>query len=196
MSTRVIYDANRRSLRGCGECTLCCKLLPVRSLQKPANTKCKHQSRKGCAVYRQPWMPPECALWSCRWLSEPEATAGLSRPDRSRYVVDTMPDFITLRENASGAVQKFEVVQVWCDPAHREAHRDPALRAYLAKIAEEDGVGAIVRYGAEGDSFVLFAPALAGDGQWHEVMNGEREPEHTPAQVAMALGHKLRIRIE
>ena len=40
------------SKQTCGGCTFCCKLLPVDSLGKHANTRCQHQHvGKGCAVY-------------------------------------------------------------------------------------------------------------------------------------------------
>lgn len=81
--------------RTCGDCQLCCKLLPVRAVGKGANERCRHQRfGKGCAIYHHPSFPVECRVWSCRWLVDPEAH-GLSRPDRTHYVVDIMPDFLT-----------------------------------------------------------------------------------------------------
>ena len=69
----------------------------VRSLGKPARQRCKHQRHhKGCAVYRKRGFPPGCGAWNCRWLVE-DVTDGLSRPDRSHYVLDVMPDYVTLR---------------------------------------------------------------------------------------------------
>ena len=73
--------------RHCGTCTLCCKLLPVRELEKPADTKCRHQSSKGCGIYRRPGFPDSCHLWSCRWLVDDD-TADMLRPDRAGYVLD------------------------------------------------------------------------------------------------------------
>jgi len=80
--------------RQCGDCQLCCKLLPVKSLAKLAGQRCSHQKHhKGCAVYKQLGrVSPECRLWNCRWLVADD-TAELSRPDRSHYVLDLMPDF-------------------------------------------------------------------------------------------------------
>lgn len=69
MVTTVLYDADRKTARRCGGCTLCCKILPVRELAKPANTRCQHQrTGKGCAVYaRLAQVSPACVFWSCRW---------------------------------------------------------------------------------------------------------------------------------
>ena len=41
-------------MRQCGDCQLCCKLLPVKSLAKLAGDRCSHQKHhKGCDVYKQ-----------------------------------------------------------------------------------------------------------------------------------------------
>jgi len=41
--------------RTCGGCTLCCKLLPVRELKKPANTRCQHQRAEICKNLATPF---------------------------------------------------------------------------------------------------------------------------------------------
>jgi len=178
----VLYDADwkNKTTRRCGGCTLCCRLLPVHhgaqvngvdlpgSWHKPAGERCQHQrSGKGCAVYQKAGFPVSCALWNCRWLVNND-TADLARPDRSRYVIDITPDFVTLTDKADASVPpvKVEVVQVWCDPKHRDAWRDPALLAYLMRRGA-DGVAAIIRWSAS-EGMVVFPPNMAGDGQWHE----------------------------
>ena len=51
-------DGQMNTHRRCGDCQLCCKLLPVRELSKGASERCRHQRvGKGCTVYRQPGMP-------------------------------------------------------------------------------------------------------------------------------------------
>lgn len=168
--------------RHCGDCQLCCRLLPVRSplLDKNAGEKCKHQKfGVGCTVYRTGKMPFECGVWNCRWLVNDD-TADLRRPDRSHYVIDIMPDFVT----AEG--QPFEVVQIWVDPRYPDAHRDPALRAYLERRALEGKV-ALIRYNAR-DAFTLVAPSLCDDGQWHEVAGTSSGRTHTHAEIVDTLG--------
>src|SRR5262245_1944475 len=126
--------------RRCGDCQLCCKLMPVAEIGKKAGVRCKHQRvGKGCQVYDRAGMPASCKLWSCAWLTGAETGA---RPDRSHVVVDILPDFVTLENNESGERQTVPVVQVWIDPSYPDAHRDPAIRAYLAKRGE-DGVAAL-----------------------------------------------------
>lgn len=162
----VIYDAEAaaKSGRACGDCQLCCKLLPVRAVDKPGFTRCQHQHvGKGCAVYRTA-LPIECQLWSCRWLTGAD-TGDLRRPDRSHYVVDIMPDMI--RRTVDGVSDEIMVCQVWLDPGFPLAHRDPALRAFVALIAERDNLPTIVR-SAGGKAILLVAPSMATDDQWHE----------------------------
>jgi hypothetical protein len=172
--------------RRCGDCQLCCKLLPVRSLNKGAGVRCQHQRHhKGCNIYQKAGFPSECGAWSCRWLTGND-TADLSRPDRSHYVVDIMPDFVTLRDDAAGTRQDIEVVQIWVDPGYPDAHRDPALRAYLERRAKENVVG-IVRWDNE-RAMVIFPPALSENRQWNEVETRFKVKEHTVDEVVAALG--------
>jgi hypothetical protein len=136
--------------------------MPVRSIHKLANQRCVHQrTLKGCAVYRQPKFPLECRLWSCVWKKGEIPDA--DRPDRAHYVIDEMGDTILINKQ-----QEVPVAQIWCDPKHPLAHRDPALRVWLDERGKQ-GIAALVRY----DSFkaiVIFPPSMSTDGQWHEVI--------------------------
>jgi hypothetical protein len=172
--------------RHCGGCTLCCKLLPVPPLGKKAGERCQHQRHhKGCAVYRKKGFPAECAAWTCRWLVGDD-TADLSRPDRSHYVIDVLPDFVTLRNNETGEAQHVQVVQIWVDPGYPDAHRDPVLRAYLERRGHE-GIASIVRWDNE-RAMVIFPPELSDNHQWNEVESDFRlKKEHTFDEVVAAL---------
>lgn len=180
-------------MRQCGDCQLCCKLLPVRSVGKLAGERCEHQRHhKGCAAYaRLGFVSPECKLWNCRWLVEND-TADLRRPDRSHYVIDLMPDFVTLRDEETGAAQHIEVVQIWVDPRFRDAHRDPALRRYLERRAKENIIG-LVRWDNE-RAIALFPPELSRDRQWHEQGSNFRQDAHTVEEKIAALG-KMEIQL-
>lgn len=97
-----------------------------------------------------------------------------------------MPDFITVRDDDTGETHQIQVVQLWCDPKHPTAHRDPALRAYLERRAAE-GIAALVRYSAT-EAFVLWAPAFTGGRGWVEQHTACRSETHTAAEIAAALG--------
>ena len=155
-----------RPRRECSDCQLCCKLLPmhVPTIDKRAGERCPHQrANVGCNIY--PSRPMCCQVWNCRWLVNDD-TADLRRPDRSRYVIDVMPDIVRLVPNDGSKPMEVQVVQVWVDPKYRDAHKDPALRAYLERRAEKDGMAAIIRFN-EGEALILFAPHLTG-GDWRE----------------------------
>lgn len=167
--------------RQCGDCQLCCRLLPVRSVGKGAGERCKHQRHgKGCAVYRNLWMiSPECKLWNCAWLGGADVGA---RPDRSHYVVDIMPDFIVVNDEVQGKIN-VQVAQIWCDPKYPDAHRDPTLRAYL----EQRGLAGLVRYDNE-RAIVLMPPAMMINHQWLERSTDlNRTNTHSFAEVVEAL---------
>ena len=184
----TLYDEKwGQGPRTCGGCTLCCRLLPVHhdgdmpgGWHKAAGERCRHQrTGKGCAVYRKAGFPTACVYWNCRWLTGID-TAELRRPDRAHYVLDVVPDYVTLSADDLTPT-KIEVVQVWCDPKYPDAHKDPALRAYLARRGEE-GVAALIRY-SSGDAFFLCPPAMSSDGQWHERHDGQVEPDRTPEEM-------------
>jgi len=185
--TLVIETAPGRPARQCGDCQLCCKLLPVRSLDKGAGERCRHQSHaRGCKVYHQLGrVSPECRLWSCRWLVNDDA-GDLRRPDRSHYVLDIMPEYVTLQDG-EGKRTPIPVVQIWVDPSHPDAHRDPALRAWLQRRAIAEGVAGLVRY-SDTAGFVIFPPSLSDDGQWHEAESNLVGPTHSIGEVMQALG--------
>jgi hypothetical protein len=156
--------------RHCGGCTLCCRLIPVEELGKPAGTRCEHQrTGKGCAIYER--RPVSCREWSCLWLigTEGGGELQLSRPDRSHYVLDESPDLVRIRNDETGEVeQELTVMQIWCDPLFPDAWRDPALLAML----DRSGVVGLVRYGSD-KGFAIFPPSRSSDGQWHETPNNE-----------------------
>ena len=143
--------------RVCGGCTLCCKLVPVPEIDKGANTRCVHQSSAGCGVHGTARQPRSCQAFACRWLADPR-TRDMRRPDRARYVLDPMPDFVVARQHADDPGVKLPVIQVWCDPAAPQAHRDPALRAYLAGDGQSQRF-ALIRYSATDAFFLAYDPA-------------------------------------
>lgn len=167
-------------VRECGGCTACCKITPVAELAKPANTRCKHQRfGKGCSIYAR--RPMSCRAWSCAWLTGEDA-ADLRRPDRSHYVIDMMMDFVTLKYDDATPDRKVPVIQIWLDPLYPDAHRDPALRAYIERL----GTMALIRRGSE-DGFILCPPSRSADGQWHERGSAMRAEQHSAAEIFDAL---------
>jgi hypothetical protein len=190
--------------RHCGDCTLCCKLVPVHdgvlingkrmpgSIDKKSGERCKYQRfGKGCMVYNTSKMPSCCQLWNCRWLVNDD-THDLPRPDRVHYVIDVLPDYVTVVDHTTGAKTNVEVIQIWCDPHYPDAHRDPALRRYLERQGEQNKM-ALIRYN-EKDAMTLIPPAMTGKGfvEYRQGTIADRG-EYNAANVAQALGGKMKV---
>jgi Fe-S-cluster containining protein len=197
--------------RQCGECNLCCKLLPMQGrteervlhtaeamlehgwmtlaeatsmipdFDKPAGVRCRHQRHHKGCAIYSR-RPLGCRMWNCLWLTGAD-TDGMLRPDRAHYVIDIMPDVVRMLSDG-GAMRDVPVTQVWVDPHFPNAHLDPALRAYMLRRAEE-GIATMVRYGSQ-DGFTIFPPPLSHDSQWHDTRECER-----PAQLMHREGHDL-----
>ena len=113
--------------RGCDGCTLCCKLMPVDELAKPAATWCKHcEPASGCRIYDD--RPHGCRVFSCGWLVN-QAVAPHWRPRESRMVLDFQPAMNRLA--------------VHVDPGRPDAWRKPPyhaeLRIMATRMAEAGG---------------------------------------------------------
>jgi hypothetical protein len=151
--------------RKCGSCQLCCKLVPVPPIQKPAGERCiKAKVGHGCTIYAD--RPYACRTWSCRWLSDAK-TAGMPRPDRCHYVIDMTPDTIAITFPDTGETVRLDVLQVWVDPAFPNAHKAPELRAFMLLFAERFRAATIVRWSSN-DAMVVFPPPLNTAHEWVE----------------------------
>ena len=196
--------------RQCGECQLCCRLLPMKGdtaadtkhllgemqaagmigkepppmlpdFDKKAGLRCQHQKHGvGCKVYGQ--RPFGCRVWTCAWLHGVD----LPRPDHGHYVVDVVADEVLMGN------MPIPAVQVWVDPHYPDAHRCPRLRAFLDQKGNENGAVAVIRYN-EADAFVLLPPSLTGKG-WVErrdsVTETERRLRHSRALEGATQGSR------
>jgi hypothetical protein len=183
-------------MRRCGECMLCCRLLPmhdshnqperdermialrlakrgVAAFEKPAGERCPHERHTGCTIYNK--RPIGCQVWNCRWLVNND-TGDLRRPDRAGYVIDITPDFVTLQAR-DDPPRNIQVVQIWIDPRRPDAWRqDKALLAYLDRRGQE-GTAALMRFNPR-DAVTVFPPSMSTDGCWHE-QGGRADVERT-----------------
>ncbi len=96
-----------KPVRNCDGCTLCCKVLSIEALAKPAGVWCKHcKVGGGCGYYEQ--RPAACRVFHCDYLLQPFFTPEW-KPAKSRLVI------------ASDGVQNRVTVHV--DPARPDAWR-------------------------------------------------------------------------
>ena len=103
--------------RQCGNCTLCCKVMAIEELAKPANAWCPHcKPRRGCPIYDD--RPAECRSFSCVWLVN-DLLEEHWRPSKSKLVLTTSEDGIEVR----------------CDPGFPDAWRREPFRSELREWA-------------------------------------------------------------
>lgn len=141
--------------RHCGSCTLCCRLVPVEELKKTAGERCAHQRHTGCAIYQR--RPQSCRLWSCQWRLGTDTEDQL-RPDRSHCVIDCMPDVMLLNYGDGTEKVPVQAVQIWVDDRYPDAHRAPAIRAYMQRQAAK-GIATMVRFDRE-RGIGIFPPGM------------------------------------
>src|SRR6185437_5845228 len=76
------------SPRQCGTCTLCCKLMGIASLDKPAGAWCPHcRPHRGCTIYES--RPVECRNFVCGWLRMPQLDERW-KPSTRKFVLATV----------------------------------------------------------------------------------------------------------
>jgi hypothetical protein len=132
-------------IEGCGTCTLCCKIMKVEQIEKPAHTWCRHcEIGKGCGVYDA--RPEQCRDWSCFWLQsqardDRDRMSPSLRPDRSHVIFDGITDKDTGDYAARG-------LAVYVDPAYPSAWRRVDVAAVIGRAAN-NGLRVIVATGAK-----------------------------------------------
>lgn len=71
--------------RHCGDCGLCCKLLAVEELHKPARQWCPaFKAGRGCSIHGR--HPVECRSFHCLWRLQ-AALGDAWQPSRARFVL-------------------------------------------------------------------------------------------------------------
>ena len=91
--------------RRCGDCTLCCKVMEIEALTKPADAWCPHcRPKRGCAIHDR--RPAECVNFNCLWLVN-ERLGERWKPSKAKFVLTTSEDGIEVR----------------CDPGFPDAWR-------------------------------------------------------------------------
>lgn len=107
--------------RLCGHCTVCCRVLEIKALAKPAGLVCRHNTGTACGIYLE--RPEACARWYCLWRKI-DALPDELRPDRSGVVfslesrppVADAPDeacIVGRAVNGAQAFDRWEVVEAF-----------------------------------------------------------------------------------
>lgn len=113
-------------MKTCGECTLCCKIVSLPELEKPANVPCHHcVLKKGCAIYDT--RPQGCRDYTCLWLisaQQPDAW----RPDKTHLYVEKGSEVMTVRVDTDHP-------SAWQQPPGQEVVEHLLTRGYHVLIA-------------------------------------------------------------
>jgi hypothetical protein len=96
--------------RECGDCTLCCKVMAIEELAKPASLWCSHcKPGRGCLIYAN--RPAECESFSCRWLVDEQ--------------LDQLWNLTTSEDG----------IEIRCDPGFPDAWRKEPFRSEIRQWA-------------------------------------------------------------
>ncbi|MDQ0463051.1 hypothetical protein QO010_000799 [Caulobacter ginsengisoli] len=72
-------------MKVCGTCSLCCKLLEIPALEKPAGAWCRHVVKgRGCAIHGA--HPQSCRVFTCGWLARDDLGEAW-KPEKARFLL-------------------------------------------------------------------------------------------------------------
>ena len=110
--------------RECGECALCCTVLRVDELEKPARVACDKLRRDGpgCSIYET--RPRICRSYKCAWLQG--SFGDEDRPDRLGAVMDLQFRgdrlWLEIHEESPGAFERSARLQQIAEEYRTSAH--------------------------------------------------------------------------
>jgi hypothetical protein len=126
--------------KSCGDCTLCCKVMAIEELAKPASAWCPHcKPGRGCLVYAS--RPAECQTFNCLWLIDDRFDARW-KPNKSRLVLSASEDGIEIR----------------CDPGFPDAWRKEPYRSEIHKWAVSGEARDVTVLVITGEKMILVTP--------------------------------------
>lgn len=135
-------------MRECGECTMCCKLLPVVELDKPAGVMCDHcVGRSSCGIYSE--RPQDCKTFECMYYQMENVSTDL-RPDKCGVIFEKLNDTLILGTG---------------DPDRKEFPK------YLNKqisLFTEDGYSVIMLNAKYKEPLIIPSPDKTSEEAWKE----------------------------
>lgn len=126
--------------RTCGDCTLCCKVMAIEEIAKPAGQWCRHcKPGRGCVVHDS--RPGECRAFNCLWLID-ERFGPHWKPGKSKIVLTASTDGLEIR----------------CDPGFPDAWRKQPFRSEIGALAEAGEAHDVTVLVISGEKMVLVTP--------------------------------------
>lgn len=103
----------------CDSCSLCCKVMKISELEKPAHQWCAHcEIAAGCQISDS--RPQSCRDYECLWLKSQALDRPMPaalRPDKSRVVM--------------GTVNQGEEVVLYLSPDRPEAWKNSSIKKLI-----------------------------------------------------------------
>jgi hypothetical protein len=131
--------------RQCGDCTLCCKVMAIEVLNKPAGNWCSHcKPGRGCLAYET--RPTECRNFDCLWLADVRF-GEYWKPSSSKLVLTTSEDGIEIR----------------CDPGFLDAWRKEPFRSEIGQLAIAGETNDVTVLVIVGEKMTLVTPGREFD---------------------------------
>ena len=124
--------------RQCGACTLCCKLLRIGPLEKPAGTWCRHCTQGvGCTIYAT--RPDVCRQFYCAYRLTDDIPEEWY-PLKSKIMLRADPGGIVAfvdpgRPNAWREQPYFGHLKAWATPNAKRGHQVVVVRVGTKAIA-------------------------------------------------------------
>lgn len=116
----------------CGDCGLCCKLMGVEALAKPAGRWCRHFRRaSGCDAYEA--RPDACRIFNCTWLLT-EALDAAWKPTTAGFLMHSEPGRLIVE----------------CDPARPHDWRRSPYHKTLTRWAGDPALEVLIFAGRQG----------------------------------------------
>lgn len=165
------------SVRECGACTLCCKVMGITALSKPRGRWCAHcQPGKGCGVYGQ--RPDECRSFACLWLGQPFLGEEW-RPDRSKLVLYTEHGggrLVVQVDPGAGNVWRrepwYSQIRAWAEAATASQRQVLVVTGDVTTIILPDREEKLGRL-RDGDQVIVHERSINGAPAWDvEVKSG------------------------
>ena len=124
----------------CGDCRMCCRVMAVDEIQKPADVRCAHQTRAGCGIYSS--RPPSCQAYECMWLESQDP----ERTDVEAFPPEWRPDRIGFVMDGAGVDPVHKVV-AWRAPSGGESRLRSREARDFALLLSERGFRVMIRVG-------------------------------------------------
>ena len=98
----------------CGNCTVCCNILRIDEINKPAHVKCSNCSGTGCRIHNESNYPKACSSFECAYVANNWSKK--LRPDKCGVMIYNTIDegykAVRFRKKVSPAiVQQIEFIK-------------------------------------------------------------------------------------